>query len=487
MKKIVAFLISMLVLTTSVFANVSIPKELMSYPENFTAECKVSVSIDDNSDIRQLIEEVVAKDNSMMSFLGIDIFNFLTAMFEYNSDITVKASISPDYTKVKLAMTNDDVFSSVVSSNLNYTINSKSGLWLDVDLTNEESPKVDVIFMAPTSDKYRYIGAGEYIPKETLPLIKTYLSPNVTQKIKDKYAQLLSDNSTVEKIGTKYTISMTNDDYLALVKAISEFNPFYAGSTSGEASDEDLGEELTPDFENINVMGEELTTGFENITIFGKDGLTASYTLKNGQISRTETNADISLNISEIAKAMGEEWPYEAQGIINIKLSEVDNISKIGTTEVKLPDLTESNSISLNKIIDENKESEEDYADYMEYPYGYVSVYDEIVFVENGNYYVPLRSILEDGYDDFVSIDYQDGVVTVTSEYFDKFNTLTVKIPDSKIYTDGTEQDCGGVMLVNDTTYVDSRLFTEVFGWELSDISHNMLDDSYIISFWTAE
>ena len=473
MKKIVAFLISMLVLTTSAFANASIPKELMSYPENFTAECKLSVSVDDNSDIRSLIEEFASKDNSITAFLGMDFFNFLSAMFEYNNDVTVKANISPDYTKIKLAMTTSEVFSSVVSSNLNYTINSKSGLWLDVDLTNEETPKADLIFMSPTSEKYRHIGAGEFIPKESLPLIKTYLSPNVTQKIKDKYAQLLNENCTVEKSGTEYKISMTNDNLQALMKAISEYNPFYEEGALGEEFDEELVEEMTSDFENINILG--------------KDGITASCTLKNGQISRTESKVDISLNISEIAKAMGEEWPFEAQGIINIKLSEIDNYSKIGTTDVELPELTESNSISLNKIIEENKEPEENYADLMEYPYGYVSVYDETVFVEDGNYYVPLRSILEDGYDDFVTIDYQDGVVTVTSEYFDKFNTLTVKIPDNKVYTDGTEQDCGNVMLVNDTTYVDSRLFTEVFGWYLSDISHSILEDSYIISFWTEE
>lgn len=470
MKKFVALLLSMLIVTTTGYANVSIPKELMSYPESFTAECKVSLSVDDNTDIRSLIDEMVATEGGMFSFLGVDFFNFLTAMFEYNSDLTVSANVSTDYTKVKLAVTNSDVFSSVVSSNLNYTVNSKSGLWLDMDITNVESPKLDLIFLSPTSDKYRYMSVGEYLPKENLPLIKTYLSPNVTQKIKEKYAQMISDNATVEKIGSQYKISMSNDDMIALMKAMMEYNPFYE-----EGLVEETDEEITPAFDGIN--------------IFGKDGMTTYYTLKNGQISRIESKVDISLNISEIAKAMGEEWQYENQGIINIKLSEIDNLTKIGTTVVKFPELNESNSISLNKVMEENMaQPEDDYTDiYDLYPFSFVSVYGETVFAENGNYYVPLRSILEDGYSDFISIDYQDGVVTATSEFFEGFNTITVNIRESKVYVDGMEQDCGSVMIVNDVTYVDSRLFTDIFGWELTEISHDVLGDTYNVSYWTVQ
>ena len=465
MKKIVSLLISMLILTTSVFAEATFPAELMSYPENFTATSKVTLSIDDNKDIRGLIEEL-AENEEMEYIFGLGFGNLLTALIDYNGTIEVKSDVSPDLKKIKLSMEISNVLNSKVSQNLNYTVNAKGGYWLDVDLTNTEAPKADYIFLLPTSDKYCYINAGKFIPTESLPLLSTYLSPELTEKVTAKYYQMLADNSKIEKIGSKYKLTMNNENMLALIKEVVNFNPLDDGIEADEI---------------------EFPEDYDKLQILGKDGITATYTIKNGKITIEEVSADISLNVANIVTTFGGEWEYESEGIINIKIAEKTEYTKIDTTTVTYPVLTDKNSICLNSMLEEAEE-EADYYEYeMEYPYNYVSIETDTLPYENGNYYIPLRAVLEDAYEDTISIGYEKGVITLTSEHFDRFKTLSLNTKENKVYQDGVHIAAGDIKNVNGTTYVDTFLFTEVFGWDLTHISHFMLDDIYSVSFYTVK
>lgn len=468
MKRIISILISLLLITTSAFASGSIPEELMKTPENFTAVYNISVSIDDNSDIRSLIEEMISVENSQGSLISAGFLNFLSAMFEYNDTINVQADISSDYKKIKLSLTNSNVLNSVVSSNLNYTVKSKAGLWADIDLTNEEAPKLDVIYLPPTSDKYCYFNAGEYITKEDLDSFNTFFDFSEYQQRKDEISQLLYNNSKIEKTRTGYKLSLNNDNFVTFIK-----------------------EMVAADYGYNEEIAEEISKMFQNVQLLGKNGITSTYTITNGQISYAETKADISVNISGIVMAMEGEWPYKASGIINMQLSEKATFTKIGTTVVEFPALNEKNSISLNKMIEEEmnmRDPDFDYGDYeIEYPYSYAGANCDKLPMVNGDYYIPFRAVLEDGYDETVSISYQEGVISASSEYFPEFKSLTMTIGDDKVYIDGAERAVGTVMLVDGVTYVNTRLFTDVFGWELCDMTHDMLDNSYTVGFWTYE
>lgn len=467
MKRIIAILICVtLFMTTTVFGNGKIPEELQKYPENFTAATSISISIDDNSDIRKLIEEVMNADGAVSGMFGSEFLALLSAIFEYDGTVNVQADLSSDYKKIKLAVTNNNVLSSVVSSNLNYTVKTNSGIWADIDLTDVESPKCDVIFLLPTSDKYHYINAGKYITQDDINGFNQFPTSDELQKMIDEFTQLLYNNSTFEKTKTGYKLFMDNDNYVTYMNEVAKYTSGY-------------------------YMGIEAETEpiFQNMQFLGKDGLTAVYTLKNGKISRSEIKADISINISDIVKATGEEWPFEASGIINIKLSEKIDFTQIGTTVVKYPVLNDGNSISLNEMIDEQMYPDEDYdfAYEFDYPYGYVEVSGSTLPVVNGDYYVPLRGVLEDGYSDTVSIDYQNGVITASCEFFDGFNTLKMTIGDDKVYVDDSEYALGTIMCTDGVTYVSTRLFTEVFGWELSNVTHEILDNSFSVGFWTTD
>ena len=84
MKRIITVLITIIVfMTTTVFADVNIPKEFMAYPQNYTASYSLSMQIDDNTDIRALFDEIFTTDDAISNTIGTDFMSFLSAMVIY--------------------------------------------------------------------------------------------------------------------------------------------------------------------------------------------------------------------------------------------------------------------------------------------------------------------------------------------------------------------------------------------------------------------
>ncbi|MBE7013878.1 MAG: hypothetical protein E7419_01565 [Ruminococcaceae bacterium] len=463
MKRIITVLITIIVfMTTTVFADVNIPKEFMAYPQNYTASYSLSMQIDDNTDIRALFDEIFTTDDAISNAIGTDFMSFLSAMFEYDGNIYLQADMSKDFKKIKLSMTNSTKFSSVVSTNLNYTVNSNVGIWMDMDFSDETKPKLDLILQSPTSDKYYSINVGNYITKEDIDSFLNVFNAEYIKKFYEDLAVAFYENATVNKTNYGCKISMDNEGFVR-----------YLDEVVTRISDEQITED------------EEISFSFKDMNFLGKDGIQADYRFKNGYIYFSQVSADIMLDISSITKAIGEEWPYKSSGKINIKINEKIDYTKIDKTVVEYPYINDGNSISLNNLFEDEMNSNE-YEDYeFEYPYWTASAYCTTLPVIDGQYYVPLRAILEDGYAESVLIDYNNDVITATSEYFDGFNTLTMTIGSDKVYLDSVEHTIGKVILIDDVTYVNSRLFTDVFGWQLTDITHELISDTYSVTFYT--
>ncbi|MBE7052253.1 MAG: hypothetical protein E7395_06760 [Ruminococcaceae bacterium] len=76
-------------------------------------------------------------------------------------------------------------------------------------------------------------------------------------------------------------------------------------------------------------------------------------------------------------------------------------------------------------------------------------------------------------------------IYTAVSDKFNGFNTLSVTTGDNCTYLDGNATPIGEVMNINGSTYVNSSLFTRVFGWELGYAAHDMLSNAYEYTFYT--
>ena len=463
MKRIIAILIStMFFMTTVAFANAKIPEELMKYLQNFTAAYSVSMVIDDNSDIRALLDEIVGTDGLMSGTVATDFVSLISAMFEYDGKMYLQADMDSDFKKIKFSLTNSSTLSSVVSSNLNYTVNSNAGIWLDMDFSDEVNPKLDMILQSPTADKYYCINAGNYISQEDLNLFMESFNTEEFKNLYDNILHIFYENIYAEQTKNGYKISMDNEEF---VKCADEILDCVLSSQTGDVQASPL--------------------SFEGMNFLGKDGIQAEYRLKGGKVVYAEVNTDISLDISSIVKAIGGDWPYNASGKINVKLTEKADYTKIGQTVVAYPVVNEGNSISLNSLI-ENRMQLDNYEGYtFEYPYWSASAYCDALPVVDGEFYVPLRAILEDGYDESVAIDYNNGVITATSEYFAGFKTLALTVGTDKVYTDAVEHTVGDIILVDGVTYVNASLFTDVFGWELTDVTHELISNTYSVTFDT--
>lgn len=460
MKKLLAILVCVVIfMTTGVYAASDVPAVLYDSPENYTAAYSISIKVEDNADIRNLLHELMNTDDSMESYIMGDVLGILTALFDYNGQINVQANISGDYKKIKLAVTANEMLSSVVSANMNYKINSKAGIWADIDFSNASAPKADIILLSPMADKYYYANVGNYITAEDVNSINDFFGIAYNEQTKKELAKLLFDDSVIEKTKTGYKVSMSNNDFIGMTNKL-------AASMTG-------------------IPGPVLPDG---IKVLGKEGMQAEYVLENGYVKSSAVTADFSMDISSIVKAIGEEWPFKASGIINVKISEKADFTKIGATTVEYPAITDTNSICLNSVIEAETQEDEYYYedDYeMDYPWGYVSSYGEGFVNVDGGYYVPLRSVLEDAYDDTVNIGYDNGFITINCEHFTKFSTLSLSIGSDKVLVDGVESCIGEVKLIDGVTYVNTKLFTDIFGWNITSIYHELIENTYDFNFGT--
>ena len=84
-------------------------------------------------------------------------------------------------------------------------------------------------------------------------------------------------------------------------------------------------------------------------------------------------------------------------------------------------------------------------------------------------------------------ISFENGGLTAVSNYFPRFNTMVLSNGSDKVYFDNTEKTTGTVIIENGTTYVSSKLFTDIFGWEFSDATYDMLQNSYWYGFYTMQ
>lgn len=470
MKKlfILAMTLVMLVLTIAVGAeDVELKIEPMF---NYSTDAVVSL---DFTTADELTAAIVEMDGE-----APDVFDPVTlfeTLLSFDGKATVEADISEDYNKIKLSMQASYDYDVDVNPNLGIGLDLKMGAWLDMDLSDLNNPRCDVILYTPMSTKYMYCNLFDYIPDDqnklmTVAMLKMILNEEFISDINQTLLDAYEKNAEITVDGDVATIKLSND---ALLRIIDELIPVFVEKVASAMSvpEEQLEYVVIP---SISEMG---------IQLLGENGFVVKYNTKDYS---SEINCDININLSDLmATFVGEEYPYENDMILGFTMTGTETYYDIGKTVVDFPELSEENSINLKDVfLREHEYYEEDYYE-PEYPFFYTSTYETYMPDVEGEIYVPFRALLEDAYGGNVNIEFDNGHITVTSEYFTDFEKLSFKVGDSKANVDGSDFNVGEIILKDGVTYVSKDFFEIIFGWKLSSASYDMMYNEYYFSFYT--
>ena len=475
MKKVFLLLLAIFMLTSATaFAGLDFMREPM---QNYTKESTFKVSFESAKDVVSIFEELGGDEE--ISF-RVNPESFLSTFLSLEGNTTVQSDISEDMKKGEISVVTQHSQNIDINTNLDVSYTAERGIWISYDFTNEENLGLRMITSSPMSNKYVVYDIAELLSEDEAFILRTMVSkalnPEFISKIKVLLVNSVEKNSVIRTKKNEVTVTTDNTGFLNIMREVSE-----------AVADELFAEIPKDEKEKIENV---LKSVFEsNITVLGKDGIRTTYSLYNGRISKITTQMDICIGVSEIYSLITEkDWDFISEGKIEFDILFESRLSNVGTTKVQFPMLDKNNSVTIDELneILYGGYYEEDWEYEFTYPYAYAGAYCEKLPVIDGKYYVPLRKTMECAYEDSVDIAFEKGVITLSSDYFPGFSTLTLANGSSKAYTEQGEYEIGTVFIdETNTTYVNHELFEKVFGWSIESVTHYVTENEYYYSFNT--
>jgi len=474
MNSIMSFLVAVVMIFSGISVGAQV--EFMFEPvNNCTQDMTFKMSFDNSREFAALLKELEIP-SEFEAFADIE--KFFETLFSVEGKIFAQADVSADMKKAQVAITSDDFNSIDFNRNLKIDISSKMGLWCIYDFTNEAEPVYEIIYMLPFMEKYVHIDLFDMMPEDEraqfVSIMGETMAKSQSEETKAFVMGLIEKHADVEMSLTKATVKIDNE---GLIGIINDFIPYMMNIT----------EKYLPE-EEKEIIAEEIDSfNLDDIQLLGEKGMVYTFNFKNGKISTMSTDADISIDISGIYTSItGMEWNFVSEGKLDFTIETDVTVSKIGSTKVDMPAVTENNTVFLSEMIKNDMAvsmmpEEEAMAEYPNWYIGGETTYLPII---NGEIYVPLRMTLESGYEESVNIGFENGSITVNCEYFPGFKTMTLSNGSDKIYLDGAEKVTSPVAIYGGTTYVSNKLFTEYFGWDFDEAWYDMLTNTYNYSFW---
>lgn len=477
MKKFIALTIAVLMMFSSlgVFAKTDFLTEVYN---NYTADYSFKISFDSGDEVLSLLNEM-SIPKEVENF--VDLKKLLTSVLSLDAKMLLQLDASEDMKKIKMALTADANQNIDINKNLNIDVKSKTGMWITIDISDKNNPVMQVIYSYPFLNKYMVIDAFEMASEEEKAQIVSTLGAVMNREFvaaANTYCmEVLKKYADIRVSSGKCIISMDNE---ALTKMLDEIIPYITRQMAGTMLNVAID---TQEFLEVLDMFESIS--FDGLKLLGDKGIKYTYILKNGKISQMNVDADICIDVSNIYTALtGEVWNFVSSGKIEFSVASEAKLSKINTTSVAMPVLTQENSFSVKDMMPEYEMlPEEEYEE--EFPYWYVGDWTEALPVIDNEVFVPLRSVLEGAYADKVSISYDNGAITAVSDYFPGFTKMMLTVGGNKVYTETVEYTTKNVIMENGITYVSSKLFEELFGWELIEAQHSYMTGVNYYEFYT--
>lgn len=479
MKRIIALIISVLM----VFSSLGVLAQtdfLTDVYNNYTGNYSFKMSFDSSDEIIALLNEM-QMPKEVENY--VDLKALLTSILSLDAKMLVQLEASEDMKSVKMSLTAESNHAIDVNKNLDLGINAKTGMWITMDISDKEKPLMQVIYSYPFLNKYMVIDAFAMVDEDEKEQIVASLGAVMNREFivaANTYCvELLKKHADIKVSAGKCIISIDNE---ALTKLIDEIIPYITRQVADTMLNVSLDTE-----EFLEVMDALEEISFDGLKLLGDKGIKYTYVLRNGKISKANVDADICIDVSNIYTTLtGEQWEYLSNGKFEFSVVSEGELSKIGATKVVIPALTEENSFSIKEMMPEYEVlPEENYEEEEELPYWYVGDWTDAIPVIDGEVFVPLRSVLEGAYADKVSISYDNGAITAVSDYFPGFTKMMLTVGGNKVYTETVEYTTKNVIIENGTTYVSSKLFEELFGWELTAAQHSYVTGVNYYEFYT--
>lgn len=480
MKKIVSMLIALLVAFSVITVSADVPEALSKMYTNYSCDYKISITFESSDDIIALLEEMEMPEE-VDNF--VDLKALLKSVLTNETRMNLQADISEDFSKVKIGITSDSSQTIDVNSNLNIGINTKLGMWLNMDFGTEE-PVFEIIYSHPFLNKYMIIDLFEMPMDETekaqiIDAVKSVFNKDFMTSVQGYATELLEKYADIKILGSNCIVKIDNDGLTSMIDDAIEYVSKQMQGIADETMSDEMADEVVALYSEIPSV--------KGMQFVGEDGITINYSLGFDNITNMEMDADININIANIYTQMtGGEWLYQSEGVLRFKLTEEAKMSKISKTKVDFPELTDDNSFSFVEMMYQ-EEDYEDYDEYYEYEpiYPNYYVYNTVDYlpVIDGKIYFPLRDTMIDAYEDTVGITYDNGVITMTSDYFPGYSNLELSVGSGNVFTDGNMHTVDPVIKVNNVVYANRTFFEEILGWSLWYANYDMLNFEYTYEF----
>lgn len=476
MKKIIAMVLSLVMLLSGIGVNGEALDFLKNPMTNYTQEGTFSFKVTNVDEIIKIFTGM----NGEEAFPENEIFDFgllFQTLLAFDGNINAKYNVSEDYKNIKMSLDMGCNYNVDLNDKLSMLLKMGAEAWIEVDVSDLQNPTCKLIASTPFSKKYIYLDLFELIESEDdskklmLLLVLTHLSDKEFVNDMNSFAVKCAEDyaNITEKDGT-YTLKFDNDNFLEYIRAVANYmygDIFSAFSFSNEKSNE-----------------QALFSEGSDLKILGEDGITIIYKTKSGSLEESSCIGDISIGLKGIFELFGEEYPLNDDLCIEAELSANYICSEIGTTKVDIPVITEENSISIAELF--SKGNEEISPDYFvtEIPPYYVYVeYDDCV--SGDELYVPFSRLAEAAFGENIEVLVLDGKVLAESEYFDGFTKLEFASNETTVLVDGVPFDTGKTITADGEIYVSNSFIKDVFGWEIDSFEHDLLNDKSCVWIFT--
>ncbi len=480
MKKWICILLSAVLLLSGTFASAAgldflTDNSLLTY--SATQEISTEFEI-----APELLEELTYTLSESEFGAMFDLPLMLEGILNQKQTAKVAVKIREDFKRIEMSLETEARKDVCINSNLDVQVQGRTGIWLDMDLTDAANPKLLVISSSPTAPKYMVIDvfailevAGSEEDKQLVSgLLQMIYNQEAMQKLMQRNRELIEQYATVDVAYRSCTVHFDSENFSRYIselycEVVDWFVPL---------------EVITP-AEADEIKIQTLTIA-PQISLLGEDGYTMQVSFNGAKaVQKVTTQMDVDICLRDIFSVLdptGESWVLDGEGRIAATVCEEMKLNAWGkSVSVKYPMLTAENSVSYSDLLAQQMAAEEEEIDY---PYYYISVATLALPMIDGQYYVPLRATFEAAYDDQFEIDFtDDGTITITSPWFD---TITTRIGATTATVNGEEIQVGEVILhAGHTTYVNRRFFERIFGWQLVYLGYDLPWSEYYYDFIT--